>query len=149
MRLVAEGYSQVEGIDFHEIFSRVVKIVFIHNVLALTALLDLELEQLDVKTTFIHGDLYEEIYMDQTEAFVQGRSRRLVFKLTESLYGLRQSPRQWYKKFNSFMVSHNFIINEYDHSIYFKSFNGIFITLVLYVDDMLIASKIIFVVFVW
>ena len=63
--MVAKGYSQVEGIDFHEIFSPVVKLVSIHTVLALTSLLDLELEQLDVKTTFLHGDLDEEIYMDQ------------------------------------------------------------------------------------
>ena len=57
------------------------------------------------------------------------------------MYGLRQSPRQWYKKFDSFMVSQNFIRSEYDHCEYFKSFNGIFIILALYVDDMLIASK--------
>eukprot|EP00253_Pinus_taeda_P026021 PITA_26021 len=140
-RLVAKGYSRVEGIDFHEIFSPVVKLVSIHTVLALTTLLNLELEQLDVKTTFLHGDLNEEIYMEQPKVFVRGRSRRLVCKLRKSLYGLRQSPRQWYKKFDSFMVSQNFIRSEYDHCVYFKSFNGIFIILSLYVDDMLIASK--------
>ena len=64
-RLVAKGYSQVEGIDFHEIFSPVVKLVSICTVLALTVLLNLELEQLDVKKTFLHGDLNEEIYMEQ------------------------------------------------------------------------------------
>ena len=63
VRLVAKGYSQGEGIDFHEIFSPVVKLVSIRTMLALTALLDLELEQLDVKTTFLHGDLDEEIYI--------------------------------------------------------------------------------------
>ena len=111
--------------------------------LALTALLNLELEQLDVKTTFLHGDLNEDLYMEQPKSFVQGRSRRLVCKLKKSLYGLRQSPRQWYKKFDSFMVSQNFVRSEYDHCVYFKSFNGIFIILALYVDvdDMLIASK--------
>ena len=69
-RLVATGYSQVEGIDFHEIFSPVVKLVSIRTVLALTVLLNLESEQLDVKTTFLHGDLNEEIYMEQPEGFV-------------------------------------------------------------------------------
>ena len=64
-RLVAKGYSQKEGIDFHEIFSPVVKLVSIRLVLALVALLDLELEQLDVKTAFLHGDLDEDIYMEQ------------------------------------------------------------------------------------
>ena len=89
MRLVAKGYSQVEGIDFHEIFSPVVKLVSIRTLLALTALLNLELEQLDVKTTFLQGDLNEEIYMEQPEDFVRGRSRILVCKLRKSLYGLR------------------------------------------------------------
>ena len=62
--------------------------------LALTVLLDLELEQLDVKIAFLHGDLDEEIYMDQSEGFVQGRSRILVCKLRKSLYGLRQLPKK-------------------------------------------------------
>ena len=69
--LVAKGYSQMEGIDYHEIFSPVVKLVSIRIVLALVALLDLELEQLDVKTSFLHGDLDEEIYMEQPEGFLQ------------------------------------------------------------------------------
>jgi hypothetical protein len=141
-RLVAKGYSQMEGIDFHEIFSPVVKLVSICAMLALVSLSDLELEQLDVKTTFLHGDLDEEIYMEQPEGFVQDRKRRFVCKLKKSLYGLKQSPRQWYKKFDSFMVSQNFTRSEYDHCVYFKSFNGIFIILVLYVDDMLVARKI-------
>eukprot|EP00253_Pinus_taeda_P006198 PITA_06198 len=93
-RLVAKGYSQVEGIEFHEIFSPVVNHVYTRTMLALTALLNLELEQLDVKTTFRHGDLDEEIYMEQPESFVQDHSRRLVCKLGKSLYGLRQSPKE-------------------------------------------------------
>ena len=89
VRLVAKGYSQVEGIDFHEIFSLVVKLVSIHTLLALTTLLNLELEQLDVKKAFLHGDLNEELYIEQLEGFVQGHNRRLVCKLRKSLYGLR------------------------------------------------------------
>jgi hypothetical protein len=69
-RLVAKGYSQKEGIDFHDIFSPVVKTISIRIVLALVALLDLELEQLDIKTSFLHGELDEEIYMEQPEGFV-------------------------------------------------------------------------------
>ena len=68
--LVAKGYSQMEGIDYHEIFPPVIKLVSIHIVLELVALLDLELEQLDVETTFLHGDLDEEIYMEQPKGFV-------------------------------------------------------------------------------
>eukprot|EP00253_Pinus_taeda_P028582 PITA_28582 len=141
-RLVTKGFSQKAGIDFHEIFSPVVKIISIRNVLALVALLDLELQQLDVKTAFLHGDLDEEIYMEQPEGFVQHRNKKFVCKLKKSLYGLKQSPRQWYKKFDSFMLSQNYIRSEYDHCVYFKQLNnGMFIILVLYVDNMLLASK--------
>jgi hypothetical protein len=70
-RMVEKWYSQKEVIDSHEIFSLVVKLVLVHVVLALVALLDLELEQLDVKKEFLHGDLDEDIYMEQPKGFVQ------------------------------------------------------------------------------
>eukprot|EP00253_Pinus_taeda_P004912 PITA_04912 len=92
-RLVAKGFSQKAGIDFHEIFSPVVKIVSIRIVLALVALLDLELQQLDVKIAFLHGDLDEEIYMEQLEGFIQRCNKKFVCRLNKSLYGLKQSPQ--------------------------------------------------------
>lgn len=141
-RLVAKGFSQKAGIDFHEIFSPMVKIVSIRIVLALVAFLDLELQQLDVKTAFLHGDLDEEIYMEQLEGFVHHRNEKFVCRLKKSLSGLKESPRQWYKKFDSFMFSQKYVRSEYDHCVYVKQLNnGIFVILVLYVDDMLLASK--------
>ena len=81
--------------------------------------------------------------MEQLEGFVQDHNKRFVCKIKKSLYGMRQSPKQWYKKFDSFTVSQNFTRSEYDHCVYFKKLeNGIFIILVLYVDDMLVKSKI-------
>ena len=98
----------MEGIDYHEIFSPVVKLVSICVVLALVALLDLELEKLDVKTTFLHGYLDQDIYMEQLEGFVQHHKGRLVCKL-------KKSPRNWYKKFDFFMVKQGYTRSEYDH----------------------------------
>jgi len=80
--------------------------------------------------------------MEQLEGFVQDHNKRFVCKLKKSLYGLRHSPRQWYKKFDSFMVSLNFTRSEYDHCVYFKKLeNDMFIILVFYVDDMLVSRK--------
>jgi hypothetical protein len=98
-RLVAKGYSQVEGIDFGEIFSHVAKLTSIRFMLYVVVVaFDFEVEQMDVKTTFLHGDLEEEIYMKQPEGFVVKGKKELVCKMKKSLYGLKQSPRMWYQK---------------------------------------------------
>jgi hypothetical protein len=141
-RLVVKGFAQKKGIDFNEIFSPVVNVSSIRVNLGLTACLDLELEQLDVKTAFLHGDLKEEIYMEQPEGFEVKGKEHLVCKLKKSLYGLKQAPRQWYKKFDSFMVGHGYKKTEANHCFYFRKFDeGNFIILLLYVDDMLIVGQ--------
>ena len=94
-RLVVKGFGQRKGIDFDEIFSLVVKMSSIHTVLGLTVNLNLEIEQMDVKTTFFHGDLEEDIYMEQPEDFKVDGKENFVCKLKKSLYGLKQAPRQW------------------------------------------------------
>ena len=99
-RLVAKGYAQKEGIDYNEVFSPVVKHSSIRILLALVAQLNLELVQLDVKTIFLHRDLEEEIHMTQPEGFKVDGKENMVCKLEKSLYGLNQSFRQWYKRFD-------------------------------------------------
>ena len=107
-RLVAKGFRQQEGIDFEEIFSPVVKMTTLRCVLALAAQFDMELVQMDVKTVFLHGDLQEEIYMQQPEGFEEKGKEGLVCKLKKSLYGLKQAPREWYLKFHLFMLSQSY-----------------------------------------
>lgn len=141
-RLVAKGYSQREGIDYNEIFSPVVKHTSIRVILAMVAMHDMELEQLDVKTVFLHGDLEEEIYMQQSEGFEKEGMKNHVCRLKKSLYGLKQSPQQWYKRFDSFMVTRGYKRCEYDCCVYFKIVDdGSLVLLTLYVDDMLVAAK--------
>ncbi|KAG8480237.1 hypothetical protein CXB51_024800 [Gossypium anomalum] len=141
-RLVAKGYSQVPGVDFTDVFSPVVKHSSIRALLGIVAMHDLELEQLDVKTAFLHGELEEDIYMQQPEGFTVSEKEDYVCLLKKSLYGLKQSPRQWYKRFDSFMTSHDFKRSSFDSCVYFKKNNdGSFVYLLLYVDDMLIAAK--------
>ncbi|PKI64685.1 hypothetical protein CRG98_014901 [Punica granatum] len=99
------------------------------------------IEQLDVKTAFLHGDLEEEIYMELPEGFRVKGKEHLVCRLRKSLYGLKQAPRQWYKKFDSFMLSHDYTRTTSDHCVFVKQFSdGDFIILLLYVDDMLLVS---------
>ena len=95
-RLVAKGYTQRAGIHFTEIFSPVVKFKTIRLMLSIVAHHGLQLEQLDVKTAFLHGELEEQIYMSQPIGFKDKRFPDHVCLLHKSLYGLKQSPRQWY-----------------------------------------------------
>ena len=102
--LVVKRYSQRKCIDYAEIFSPVVKLTSIQILLSIVASENLHLEQMDVKTGFLHGYLDKEIYMQQPEGFVVPSKEHMLCKLTRSLYGLKQAPRQWYKKFDSFMT---------------------------------------------
>ncbi|CAM8916933.1 unnamed protein product [Rhodiola kirilowii] len=141
-RLCAKGFTQREGIDFNEIYAPVVKHGSIRMVLSLVAHADMELEQLDMKTAFLYGDLDETIYLKQPELFSIGNTDIDVCLQNKSPYGLKQSPRQWYKKFDEFMLGCDFKRSSYDWCIYFKFWkNGSVIYLLLYVDDMLIASN--------
>lgn len=92
-RLVAKGFTQVEGIDYNEIYSPVVKHTSIRIMLALVNQLDLEFEQLDVKTVFLHENLEETIFMDQPEGFIATKDKNKVCLLRKSLYGLKQSAK--------------------------------------------------------
>ena len=88
-RLVAKGYSQVEGVDYGEIFSLVAKMTSIRFLLSIVVAYDLEVEKMDVKTTFLHGDLEEDIYMTQLEHYVVKCKIKLVCKLKKYFYGLK------------------------------------------------------------
>ena len=122
-RLVAKGYSQIPSVDFTNVFSPVVKHGSIRAFLGIVSFNDYELEQLDVKTAFLHGELEEDIYMQQQEGFTVSSKEDYVCLLKRSFYGLKQSPRQWYKRFDSFMISHDFKRSSFDNCVYFKRCN--------------------------
>ena len=123
--MVARGFIQREGVDYNEIFSLVVRHTSIRVLLAIVAHQDLELEKLDGKMAFLHGELEEEIYRSQPDGFqvpgfqVPGK-KDYVCKLKKSLYGLKQSLRQWYKRFDSFMLQLGYHKCEYDYNVYYK-----------------------------
>ena len=113
----------------------------IQVILGLVASMNLELEQFDVKTTFLHGDLNEEIFMKQPEGFKVKGKENMVYKINKSLYGLKQVPQQWYKKFDSCMrvaSKRTFV----DPCVYVQRFpDDNFIILLIYVDAMLIVGQ--------
>eukprot|EP00250_Pteridium_aquilinum_P019822 c24589_g1_i1 orf=892-4791(+) len=135
-RLVARGFSQVPGLDYHETFSPVLRMASIRILFALVAALDLELHHLDVQTAFLHGDLPDDIYMEQPPHYISKENPTFVCKLHRSLYGLKQSPRLWFQRFNNFMLSHGYTRLQSDANIYIRHTSSSLLVVALYVDDI-------------
>jgi hypothetical protein len=110
-------------------------------VMALVAHYDLELHQMDVKTTFLNGDLQENVYMSQPKGFVVDGKEHMGCKLKKSIYGLKQASRQWHLKFDEVIKKFGFIENQVNNYICIKTKGSMFIILVLYVDDILLACS--------
>ena len=93
-RLVVKGYNQKEGLDYFDTYSPVTRILSIRMLIVITTIHNLEIHQMDIKTTFLNGDLDEEIYMEQPEGFIVPGQEKKVCQLVKSLYGLKQAPKQ-------------------------------------------------------
>ena len=109
--------------------------------MAIVAYFDLELNQMDVEIVFLNRGLYEDVYMTQPVGFVMTGKEHMVCKLKKSIYGLKQASRQWYLKFDMIVTANGFKENIVDQCIYMKVSGSSFIFLVLYVDDILLASN--------
>jgi hypothetical protein len=110
----------------------------IHLVISLVASQEWSVYYMDVKSTFLHGDLHEEIYMEQPPSFLQDSS--LVCRLQHSLYGLKQAPRAWYEKMDSFMITLGFNHCHYDPMFYTRRRSTNLLILVLYVDNLILTG---------
>ena len=138
---LVKGYKQKEGLDYFNTYSPVTRITSIQMLIAIAAINNFEIHQMDVKTTFLNGELDEEIYIEQPEGFnVSGQTKK-VCRLVKSLYGLKQAPKQWHEKFDSLMMSNGFKINECDKCVYVKNTNNGCVIICLYVDDLLIMGS--------
>ncbi|CAM8991569.1 unnamed protein product [Rhodiola kirilowii] len=141
-RLVAKGYAQQHGIDYNEVFAPVARWDTIRMLLALAAQNGWVLYQLDVKSAFLHGELSEDVYVEQPQGFVQAGKEDKVYKLSKALYGLKQAPRAWYNKIESHFLKEGFIRCEYEHTLFIKAEEGTKILIVsLYVDDLIFTGN--------
>ena len=136
----AKGFSQVEGIDFFETFSPVVKMTTIRVILTLASANKWQLQQLDVSNALLHGDLSEEVYMTIPQG-LQGHGSSQCCKLKKSLYGLKQASRKWYEKLSDLLISSGYQQSHADHSLFIKHNGYKFTTLLIYVDDIVLSGN--------
>ena len=139
---MAKGYSQVEGIDYQETFLPTANIASVRVLMQLAAQYNLTVHQMDVKTAYLHAPIDQEIFMDQPEGFaaMSEDGKRLLYKLRKSLYGLKQSGRNWNKVLHERLVGAGFDKNPVDHCIYSKQIDNNIIIVLLWVDDLIVAS---------
>ena len=137
-RLVVKGFAQRYGIDYNETFSPTARMKSIKVLLAIAAVEDLEAVHMDVSTAFLNGTLKEKVYMEQPEGFEDGTSK--VCHLHRTLYGLKQSPREWYNNVNQTMQDMGFTSTAHDPSVFLKWCDDQPIYIGVYVDDMLVVS---------
>ena len=115
--MVAKGFSQKQNIDYFDTFSHVTRISSIRILIALASIHKLFIHQMDVKTTFLNGDLDEEIYMLQPEGCITPGKEHKACKLNKSLYGLKQAPKQWNEKFDNALLKNGFLSVEVDKCV--------------------------------
>ena len=140
-RLVIKGYRKTKDLNYFDTDSHLTRINSIRMMIAIAALRNLEVHQMDEKTTFLNGELDEEIYKDQPKGFLAPGQGKKVYELVNSLYGLKQAPKQWLEKFDNVKMSHRFKINECDKCVYVKEVEHGYVIVCLNVDDMLIVCS--------
>ena len=141
-RLVAKGYTQQYDSDYYDTFSPVAKIAFVRLLLSMAAMRSWLFFQLAIKNVFLYSDLAEEIYMEQPPGFIAQGKSGLVCKLCRSLYGLKQSPRDWFSRFSSVVQEFVMIRSAANHSVFYHhSSTGKCIYLIVYVDDIVITGS--------
>ena len=139
-RLVAQGYTQVEGIDFDETFAPVARLESIRLLLAIACFMRFKLFQMDVKSAFLNGVLQEEVFVAQPKGFEDPKHPTYVYRLKKALYGLKQAPRAWYDRLTSYLIKKKFTRGGVDKTLFVRRVDKNFVVAQVYVDDIVFGS---------
>ena len=140
-RLVAQGYTQTEGVDYEEVFAPVAHAATIRTLLSFANTNNFEVHQMDVRTAFLHGVLDCVLFMEQPEGFVDPDKPDYVCKLNKGLYGLKQAARCWNETLDKHLIDSGFVKGSADSCIYVKVLDKSFVIMAVYVDDIIPVSN--------
>ncbi|KAI4336284.1 hypothetical protein L6164_014828 [Bauhinia variegata] len=119
-RLVVKGYSQQRGIDYTEVYAPVARMDTVRMIIAFAAQRGWNLYQLDVKSAFLHGELKEDVFVEQPRGYEKKGSEHKVYKLQKALYGLKQAPRAWFSRIESYFIKEGFERSPSEHTLFLK-----------------------------
>ncbi len=125
-RLVAQGFSKVEGIDFGETYAPVARLESIRILLAYASHHNFKLQQMDVKSAFLNGPLNELVFVKQPPGFENPNFPNHVYQLDKALYGLKQAPRAWYEHLKELLLDRGFELGQIDPTLFTKRVDGEF-----------------------
>ncbi|GJS64388.1 putative ribonuclease H-like domain-containing protein [Tanacetum coccineum] len=139
-RLVAQGYTQEEGIDYDEVFAPVARIEAIRLFFAYASFMGFIVYQMDVKSAFLYGTIKEEVYVCQPPGFEDPQFPDKVYKVEKALYGLHQAPRAWYETLSTYLLENGFRRDTIDKTLFIKKDKGDILLVQVYVDDIIFRS---------
>ncbi|GJR02289.1 putative ribonuclease H-like domain-containing protein [Tanacetum coccineum] len=139
-RLVAQGHTQEEGIDYDEVFAPVARIEAIRLFLAYASFIGFMVYQMDVKSAFLYGQIEEEVYVCQPLGFEDPDYPDKVNKVMKALYGLHQAPKAWYETLANYLMGNGFHRGKIDQTLFIKKQKGDILLVQIYVDDIIFGS---------
>ncbi|GJZ46827.1 putative ribonuclease H-like domain-containing protein [Tanacetum coccineum] len=139
-RLVAQGYTQEEGIDYDEVFALVARIEAIRLFLAYASFKDFVVYQMDVKSVFLYGKIEAEVYVCQPLGFEDPEFPGIFYKVEKALYGLHQAPKAWYKTLSTYLLDNGFQRGQIDKTLFIKRVKSDILLVHVYGDDIIFGS---------
>jgi hypothetical protein len=140
-RLVAQGFSQKEGIDYEETFDPVARLEAIRILLAFVVAKGFKLFQMDAKSAFLNGVIEEEVYAKQPPGFESELYPHKVYRLKRALYGLKQAPQAWYGRLRCFLLSRGFVMGTVDRTLFLLKHGNDLLIVQISVDDIVFGDS--------
>jgi hypothetical protein len=140
-RIVAQGFSQVECLDFGERFAHVAHLEVIRILLSFATSKEFKLYQMDVKNAFLNGVIQAEVFVRQPPGFENPKYHNRVYKLSKALYKIKQEPRAWYAKLQTFLLEHRYVMGSVDKTFFTLNHGNDFLLVQIYVDDIIFGGS--------